>query len=183
MGEPACNQDSTQHKNTSAPPKLDLVDAFRAYRAALDYTKSSLGIFIDLGCKEKEASGWLQAGRIYHLLGQTELVDLYVQVWVHLVLLQGAPQQPRDLRKHQLYSACVVEQVAELTHVKYRNTGPPAEENHTDLLDPQRRVGPFEDLLQMGWKQGQNIIRVNTALRVEEPGIKLEREYMNVYVG
>ncbi|XP_040887055.1 SH3 domain and tetratricopeptide repeat-containing protein 1 isoform X2 [Toxotes jaculatrix] len=52
----------------------------RAYRAALDYTKSSLGIFIDLGCREKEAYGWLQAGKIYHLLGQTELVDLYVQV-------------------------------------------------------------------------------------------------------
>lgn len=101
MCEPVCNQDSTQHKNTSAPPKTNLVDAFRAYRAALDYTKSSLGIFIDLGCKEKEASGWLQAGRIYHLLGQTELVDLYVQVWVHLVFLQGSPQQPRDLSKHQ----------------------------------------------------------------------------------
>lgn len=52
----------------------------RAYRAALDYTKSSLAIFIDLGFKEKEAYGWLQAGKIYHLLGQTELVDLYVQV-------------------------------------------------------------------------------------------------------
>lgn len=64
------------------------MDAFRAYWAALDYTKSSLGIFIDLGCKEKEASGWLQAGKIYHLLRQTELVDLYVQVWVHLFLLQ-----------------------------------------------------------------------------------------------
>ncbi|XP_035459634.2 SH3 domain and tetratricopeptide repeat-containing protein 1 isoform X1 [Scophthalmus maximus] len=52
----------------------------RAYRAALDYTKSSLGIFIDLGCREKEAFAWLQAGKIYHLLGQTELVDLYVEV-------------------------------------------------------------------------------------------------------
>ncbi|KAG7231566.1 hypothetical protein INR49_011554 [Caranx melampygus] len=51
----------------------------RAYKAALDYTKTSLGIFIDLGCREKEAFGWLQAGKIYHLLGQTELVDLYVQ--------------------------------------------------------------------------------------------------------
>nr|XP_043877983.1 SH3 domain and tetratricopeptide repeat-containing protein 1 isoform X1 [Solea senegalensis] len=52
----------------------------RAYRTALDYTKSSLGVFIDLGHREKEAYGWLQAGKIYHLLGQNELVDLYVQV-------------------------------------------------------------------------------------------------------
>lgn len=56
----------------------------RAYRAALDFTKSSLGIFIDLGCREKEALGWLQAGSIYLLLRQTELVDLYVQVWTRI---------------------------------------------------------------------------------------------------
>ncbi|XP_071334259.1 SH3 domain and tetratricopeptide repeat-containing protein 1 [Trachinotus anak] len=61
----------------------------RAYRAALDYTKSSLGIFIDLGCREKEAYGWLQAGKIYHLLGQTELVDLYVQVAQDIALSTG----------------------------------------------------------------------------------------------
>nr|XP_046185584.1 SH3 domain and tetratricopeptide repeat-containing protein 1 isoform X1 [Oncorhynchus gorbuscha] len=51
-----------------------------ARRSALDYTKRSLGIFIDLGRKEKEAYAWLQAGKIYQMLGQTELVDLYVQV-------------------------------------------------------------------------------------------------------
>ncbi|XP_067381184.1 SH3 domain and tetratricopeptide repeat-containing protein 1 isoform X2 [Channa argus] len=61
----------------------------RAYRGALDYTKSSLGIFIDLGCKEKEAYGWLQAGKIYHLLGQTELVDLYVQAAQDVALRSG----------------------------------------------------------------------------------------------
>ncbi|KAG7461870.1 hypothetical protein MATL_G00195720 [Megalops atlanticus] len=52
----------------------------KAYRSALDYTKRSLGIFIDLRKKEKEAYAWLQAGKIYHILKQNELVDLYVQV-------------------------------------------------------------------------------------------------------
>ncbi|XP_060921986.1 SH3 domain and tetratricopeptide repeat-containing protein 1 isoform X2 [Limanda limanda] len=61
----------------------------RAYQSALDYTKISLGIFIDLGCREKEAHGWLQAGKIYHLLGQTELVDLYVQVAQDVALRTG----------------------------------------------------------------------------------------------
>ncbi|KAM7365951.1 hypothetical protein PAMP_015427 [Pampus punctatissimus] len=61
----------------------------RAHRAALDYTKSSLGIYIDLGCREKEAYGWLHAGKIYHLLGQTELVDLYVQVAQDVALSTG----------------------------------------------------------------------------------------------
>ncbi|XP_017282488.1 SH3 domain and tetratricopeptide repeat-containing protein 1 [Kryptolebias marmoratus] len=61
----------------------------RAYRAALDYTKSGLGIFIDLGCKEKEAYGWLKAGKIYHLLGQTELVDIYIQAAQEVALRTG----------------------------------------------------------------------------------------------
>ncbi|XP_028657562.2 LOW QUALITY PROTEIN: SH3 domain and tetratricopeptide repeat-containing protein 1 [Erpetoichthys calabaricus] len=52
----------------------------RAYRSSLEYTKRSLGIFIDLKKKEKEAFGWLQAGKIYYILRQNELVDLYIQV-------------------------------------------------------------------------------------------------------
>lgn len=52
----------------------------RANRTALEHTKQSLGIFIDLGMKRKEARAWLQAGNIYHILRQTELVELYVQV-------------------------------------------------------------------------------------------------------
>ncbi|XP_062838134.1 SH3 domain and tetratricopeptide repeat-containing protein 1 isoform X1 [Anolis carolinensis] len=51
----------------------------RAYRSALEYTKRSLGIFIDLQAKEREAQAWLQAGRIYYILRQNELVDLYIQ--------------------------------------------------------------------------------------------------------
>ncbi|XP_077354939.1 SH3 domain and tetratricopeptide repeat-containing protein 1 isoform X2 [Festucalex cinctus] len=61
----------------------------RAYRVALDHTKSSLGIFIDLGRREKEAYGWLQAGKIYHLLGQVELVELYVQTAQDVALSTG----------------------------------------------------------------------------------------------
>ncbi|XP_051579404.1 SH3 domain and tetratricopeptide repeat-containing protein 1-like [Myxocyprinus asiaticus] len=61
----------------------------KANRAALDYTKRSLGIFIDLGRKRKEAHAWLQAGKIYHILKQTELVDLYVQVAQDMALSTG----------------------------------------------------------------------------------------------
>lgn len=56
------------------------VSDLRAYKSALDYTKRSLGIFIDLQQKEKEARAWLQAGKIYYILRQNELVDLYIQV-------------------------------------------------------------------------------------------------------
>jgi hypothetical protein len=59
---------------------MHVLTSFRAYRVALDCTKRSLGIFIDLGQREQEAYAWLQAGKIYHMLGQKELVDLYIQV-------------------------------------------------------------------------------------------------------
>ncbi|XP_050634048.1 SH3 domain and tetratricopeptide repeat-containing protein 1-like, partial [Macaca thibetana thibetana] len=51
-----------------------------AYKSALDYTKRSLEIFIDLQRKEEAAHAWLQAGKIYYILRQSELVDLYIQV-------------------------------------------------------------------------------------------------------
>uniref|UniRef100_A0A8V5GT27 Uncharacterized protein n=1 Tax=Melopsittacus undulatus TaxID=13146 RepID=A0A8V5GT27_MELUD len=61
----------------------------RAYRSALEYTKRSLGIFIDLQKKEKEAYAWLRAGKIYYVLRQNELVDLYIQVAQDAALYTG----------------------------------------------------------------------------------------------
>ncbi|XP_044538247.1 SH3 domain and tetratricopeptide repeat-containing protein 1 [Gracilinanus agilis] len=63
----------------------------RAYKSALEYTKRSLGIFIDLQKKEKEAYAWLQAGKIYYILRQTELVDMYIQVAQDAALYTGDP--------------------------------------------------------------------------------------------
>lgn len=60
--------------------KFRHVACFRACRSALEYTKRCLGIFIDLHAKEKEAYAWLMAGKIYYILGENELVDLYIQV-------------------------------------------------------------------------------------------------------
>ncbi|KAM5338430.1 SH3 domain and tetratricopeptide repeat-containing protein 1 [Glossophaga mutica] len=69
----------------------------RAYKSALDYTKRSLGIFIDLQQKEKEAYAWLQAGKIYYLLQQNELVDLYIQVAQDAALYTGDPNLGLEL--------------------------------------------------------------------------------------
>ncbi|XP_007456961.1 PREDICTED: SH3 domain and tetratricopeptide repeat-containing protein 1 [Lipotes vexillifer] len=63
----------------------------RAYKSALEYTKRSLGIFIDLHKKDKEARAWLQAGKIYYILQQNELVDLYIQVAQNAALYTGDP--------------------------------------------------------------------------------------------
>ncbi|XP_039088015.1 SH3 domain and tetratricopeptide repeat-containing protein 1 isoform X2 [Hyaena hyaena] len=69
----------------------------RACRSALDYTKRSLGIFIDLQLKEKEAHAWLQAGKIYYVLQQNELVDLYLQVAQNAALYTGDPSLGLEL--------------------------------------------------------------------------------------
>ncbi|KAM9678850.1 SH3 domain and tetratricopeptide repeat-containing protein 1 isoform 1-T1 [Trichechus inunguis] len=69
----------------------------RAYKSALDYTKRSLGIFIDLRKKEKEAHAWLQAGKIYYILQQHELVDLYIQVAQNAALYTGDPHVGLEL--------------------------------------------------------------------------------------
>ncbi|KAM6221804.1 SH3 domain and tetratricopeptide repeat-containing protein 1 [Rhynchocyon petersi] len=69
----------------------------RAYKSALDYTKRSLGIFIDLQEKQKEAYAWLQAGKIYYFLQQHELVDLYIQVAQNAALYTGDPQLGLEL--------------------------------------------------------------------------------------
>ncbi|ELR45274.1 SH3 domain and tetratricopeptide repeats-containing protein 1, partial [Bos mutus] len=63
----------------------------RAYRSALEYTKRSLGVFIDLLKKDKEAHAWLQAGKIYYVLRQSELVDLYIQAAQNAALYTGDP--------------------------------------------------------------------------------------------
>lgn len=52
----------------------------RSSRKSLDYTKQSLRISIDLGKREEESETWLQVGRIYHLIQEDELADMYLQV-------------------------------------------------------------------------------------------------------
>lgn len=46
----------------------------------MDYTKQSLRISIDLGKREEESETWLQVGRIYYLIQEDELADMYLQV-------------------------------------------------------------------------------------------------------
>lgn len=56
-----------------------------------------MGIFIGLQKEEKEAHAWLQAGKIYYILRQSELVDLYIQVAQNVVLYTGDPNLGLEL--------------------------------------------------------------------------------------
>ncbi|XP_048347366.1 SH3 domain and tetratricopeptide repeat-containing protein 2 isoform X3 [Sphaerodactylus townsendi] len=51
----------------------------RSLKRALDCTKQSLRIFIDLGETVKTAQTWLQAGSLYYQMQEDELVEMYLQ--------------------------------------------------------------------------------------------------------
>ncbi|XP_061092378.1 SH3 domain and tetratricopeptide repeat-containing protein 2 isoform X2 [Conger conger] len=58
----------------------------KSSRKSLDYTKQSLRISIDLGRREEESETWLQVGRIYYLIQEDELADMYLQAAVKTAL-------------------------------------------------------------------------------------------------
>ncbi|XP_040460036.1 SH3 domain and tetratricopeptide repeat-containing protein 2 isoform X1 [Falco naumanni] len=57
-----------------------------ALRKSLDCTKQSLRIFIDLEETAKAAEAWLQAGRLYYLMQEDELVEMYFQAAIQTAL-------------------------------------------------------------------------------------------------
>ncbi|NXX34963.1 S3TC2 protein, partial [Nicator chloris] len=57
-----------------------------AWRQSLDCTKQSLRIFIDLEEAVKAAEAWLQAGKLYYLLQEDELVEMYFQAAIQTAL-------------------------------------------------------------------------------------------------
>ncbi|NXD26717.1 S3TC2 protein, partial [Spelaeornis formosus] len=57
-----------------------------ALRQSLDCTKQSLRIFIDLEESVKAAEAWLQAGKLYYLLQEDELVEMYFQAAIETAL-------------------------------------------------------------------------------------------------
>ncbi|XP_017288539.1 SH3 domain and tetratricopeptide repeat-containing protein 2 isoform X2 [Kryptolebias marmoratus] len=63
----------------------------KSSRKSLDYTKQSLRISIDLGRREEESETWLQVGRIYYLIQEDELADMYLQAAVKTALRMNDP--------------------------------------------------------------------------------------------
>ncbi|NXD00333.1 S3TC2 protein, partial [Certhia familiaris] len=57
-----------------------------ALKQSLDCTKQSLRIFIDLEEAVKAAEAWLQAGKLYYLLQEDELVEMYFQAAIQTAL-------------------------------------------------------------------------------------------------
>ncbi|XP_014068533.2 SH3 domain and tetratricopeptide repeat-containing protein 2 isoform X1 [Salmo salar] len=64
----------------------------KSSRKSLDYSKQSLRISIDLGKREEESETWLQVGRIYYLIHEDELADMYLQAAVKTALRMNDPR-------------------------------------------------------------------------------------------
>uniref|UniRef100_A0A8C6MC43 SH3 domain and tetratricopeptide repeats 2 n=1 Tax=Nothobranchius furzeri TaxID=105023 RepID=A0A8C6MC43_NOTFU len=64
----------------------------KSSRKSLDYTKQSLRISIDLGKREEESETWLQVGRIYYLIQEDELADMYLQAAVKTAQRMNDPR-------------------------------------------------------------------------------------------
>ncbi|XP_030066831.1 SH3 domain and tetratricopeptide repeat-containing protein 2 isoform X2 [Microcaecilia unicolor] len=58
----------------------------KSLRVALDYTKQSLRIKIDLSKGSRVAETWLQAGRLYYFMQEDELVEMYFQAAIQTAL-------------------------------------------------------------------------------------------------
>ncbi|XP_066573168.1 SH3 domain and tetratricopeptide repeat-containing protein 2 isoform X1 [Amia ocellicauda] len=58
----------------------------KSSRKSLDYTKQSLRISIDLGKRREESETWLQVGRIYYVMQEDELAEMYFQAAVKTAL-------------------------------------------------------------------------------------------------
>ncbi|XP_059371749.1 SH3 domain and tetratricopeptide repeat-containing protein 2 isoform X1 [Carassius carassius] len=63
----------------------------KSSRKSLDYSKQSLRISIDLGKRQEESETWLQLGRIYYLIYEDELADMYLQAAVKTALRMNDP--------------------------------------------------------------------------------------------
>ncbi|XP_070595524.1 SH3 domain and tetratricopeptide repeat-containing protein 2 isoform X1 [Erythrolamprus reginae] len=58
----------------------------RSLKQALDCTKQSLRIFIDLEEIVKTSQAWLQAGKLYYQMQENELVEMYLQASIETAL-------------------------------------------------------------------------------------------------
>uniref|UniRef100_A0A8B9PX44 SH3 domain and tetratricopeptide repeats 2 n=1 Tax=Apteryx owenii TaxID=8824 RepID=A0A8B9PX44_APTOW len=68
-----------------------------ALKQSLDCTKQSLRIFIDLGETVKAAEAWLQSGRLYYLMQEDELVEMYFQAAIQTAVKSGDFSLAMDL--------------------------------------------------------------------------------------
>uniref|UniRef100_A0A8C6T9I4 SH3 domain and tetratricopeptide repeats 2 n=1 Tax=Neogobius melanostomus TaxID=47308 RepID=A0A8C6T9I4_9GOBI len=140
----------------------------KSSRKSLDYTKQSLRISIDLGKREEESETWLQVGRIYYLIHEDELADMYLQAAVKTALRMNDPHFTMSIYEEagDVYFKGHRNQMASLPF--YRDGGLPFARCIGDVHSEFRLLSKLTDLL-MDHREWEEALQYAT-LAVEVAG-------------
>ncbi|XP_055080605.1 SH3 domain and tetratricopeptide repeat-containing protein 2 isoform X2 [Periophthalmus magnuspinnatus] len=140
----------------------------KSSRKSLDYTKQSLRISIDLGKREEESETWLQVGRIYYLISEDELADMYLQAAVKTALRMNDPHFTMSIYEEagDVYFKGHRNRMASLPF--YRDGGLPFARCIGDVHSEFRLLSKLTDLL-MDHKDWDEALQYST-LAVEVAG-------------
>ncbi|XP_072295887.1 SH3 domain and tetratricopeptide repeat-containing protein 2 isoform X2 [Eucyclogobius newberryi] len=140
----------------------------KSSRKSLDYTKQSLRISIDLGKREEESETWLQVGRIYYLISEDELADMYLQAAVKTALRMNDPHFTMSIYEEagDVYFKGCRNRMASLPF--YRDGGLPFARCIGDVHSEFRLLSKLTDLL-MDQKEWDEALQYAT-LAVEVAG-------------
>ncbi|TKS72588.1 SH3 domain and tetratricopeptide repeat-containing protein 2 [Collichthys lucidus] len=144
----------------------------RSSRKSLDYTKQSLRISIDLGKREEESETWLQVGRIYYLIHEDELADMYLQAAVKTALRMNDPHFAMSIYEEagDVYFKGHRNQMASLPF--YRDGSLPFARSIKDIHSEFRLLSKLTDLLMNHGEQEEALQYATLAVQIaDETGV------------
>ncbi|XP_010735840.3 SH3 domain and tetratricopeptide repeat-containing protein 2 isoform X2 [Larimichthys crocea] len=144
----------------------------RSSRKSLDYTKQSLRISIDLGKREEESETWLQVGRIYFLIHEDELADMYLQAAVKTALRMNDPHFAMSIYEEagDVYFKGHRNQMASLPF--YRDGSLPFARSIKDIHSEFRLLSKLTDLLMNHGEQEEALQYATLAVQIaDETGV------------
>ncbi|XP_055368428.1 SH3 domain and tetratricopeptide repeat-containing protein 2 isoform X2 [Betta splendens] len=148
----------------------------KSSRKSLDYTKQSLRISIDLGKREEESETWLQVGRIYYLIQEDELADMYLQAAVKTALRMNDSHFAMSIYEEagDVYFKGHRKQFASLPF--YRDGSLPFARSIRDLQSEFRLLGKLSELLMNHGEQEEALQYATLAVEVAgETGVRVNQ--------
>ncbi|KAI3351924.1 hypothetical protein L3Q82_020750 [Scortum barcoo] len=138
----------------------------KSSRKSLDYTKQSLRISIDLGKREEESETWLQVGRIYYLIQEDELADMYLQASVKTALRMNDPHFAMSIYEEagDVYFKGHRNQMASLPF--YRDGSLPFARSIKNIHSEFRLLGKLTELLMNHGEQEEALQYATLAVQI-----------------
>ncbi|XP_029297799.1 SH3 domain and tetratricopeptide repeat-containing protein 2 isoform X2 [Cottoperca gobio] len=138
----------------------------RSSRKSLDYTKQSLRISIDLGKREEESETWLQVGRIYYLIHEDELADMYLQAAVKTALRMNDHHFVMSIYEEagDVYFKGIRNRMASLPF--YRDGGLPFARSIRDVHSEFRLLSKLTELLMNQGEQEEALQYATLAVQI-----------------